>query len=155
MQHNHANSTVTRDPQQRGFTLIELITVLTIIGILITLAMPAYSDLTSRARIADGLALSSNVKQAVAEYYNRTRQLPDSNTAADLPAPEQISSQNVRSVGIEASPVTGTIVISYTARGSIAEGDTLLLVPSNTDGSLYWSCRSNTLVAGLLPANCR
>lgn len=157
MQHDYAHNSgsIMASPHQRGFTLIELLISVTIIAILTALAMVSYSDLTGRARITDGLSLSSNVKHAVSEYHSRTTRLPASNADVDLPAPEQISSQNVRSVGIQATPVTGTIAISFVARGSIAEGDTLLLVPGNDDGNLRWTCRSNTLVAALLPSNCR
>jgi len=67
---------------QQGFTLIELMIVVAIIGILAAVALPAYQDYTIRAQVTESLALSSGLKTAVADYYSASGAFPDSNAAA-------------------------------------------------------------------------
>jgi len=67
---------------QKGFTLIELMIVVAIIGILAAVALPAYQDYTVRAQVTESLALSSGLKTAVADYYAASGAFPGSNTAA-------------------------------------------------------------------------
>jgi prepilin-type N-terminal cleavage/methylation domain-containing protein len=142
-------------PTSRGFSLLELVIVFSIIGILVALAMYYYADYTLRARISGGLRLAAPVKAAVGEYYARHETLPVSNNAAGVLAPGEYADRDVKSISIAAVPASGTIVIAYKARGSVAEGDSLLLIPSGHDGSITWQCVSRTLVGKLLPAACR
>ncbi|MEX8513818.1 MAG: pilin, partial [Leptothrix ochracea] len=144
-----------------GFTLIELMIVVAIIGILAAVALPAYQDYTVRAKVSEGLSLASGAKTAVAENAM--------NGAADLAlgwvAPG--NTNNVKSVGINSS--NGEITITYTATaGGLAGKDTLVLVPTAGMGgaalainavpaaAIVWDCKiKSTLDAKYRPSVCR
>lgn len=139
---------------QQGFTLIELMIVVAIIGILAAVAIPAYQDYTVRARVTEGLSLAAAAKTTVAE--NASSALADLSTGWDAPA----ATANVTSVGITGG--TGVITITYTAA---AGNGTITLVPSDSDGALAaatipngaiaWDCTGGSLVAKYRPASCR
>ena len=71
--------------KQTGFTLIELMIVIAIMGILSTVALPTYQDRVIRAQVSEGLQLADFVKQAIAAHYVRTRTMPRDNAVAGLP----------------------------------------------------------------------
>jgi type IV pilus assembly protein PilA len=141
--------------KQYGFTLIEHMVTVAIIALLTILAIVVYTDYTQRSRITGGLRLSSNVKQAVAEYQANHGAFPESNTQAGLAEPTEFSNTRVRSIGIDPAPSAGTIVITYKGIGGVADGDTLLLVPEHKTGSIGWKCLSRTIIGKLLPSQCR
>ena len=140
---------------QSGYSLIELLVVIVIVAILAALAVAVYADYTLRARVSGGILLAAPVKLAVAEYYSSQQIFPASNSIAGVAAPEEISDRDVRSVTIDTTPTTGTVVIAFNARGSVAEGDTVMLVPLKYYHTVLWQCTSKTLVKKLLPAACR
>lgn len=136
--------------KQQGFTLIELMIVVAIIGILAAIAIPAYQDYAKRAKVSEGLSLASSAKTAVALYYQTNGDWPADNAAAGLPAANVITGNNVSSV--EVGDSNGVITITY-ANGDL-DGDTLTLSAADTGGSIEWTCAS-AIDNGALPEVCR
>ena len=134
--------------QQQGFSLIELMIVVAIVGILAALAVPAYQDYVIRARVAEGLGFGDAAKTAVSETMIANGGIaPANNDAAGYDFVG--ATQNVANVVIGAN---GVITVTTT---SAAGGGTFLLTPSYANGQISWSCSRGTLAARWLPQNCR
>ncbi len=144
---------------QQGFTLIELMIVVAIIGILASIAIPAYQAYSIRAQVSEGLNLTSSAKVAVTDFYQNTGNLATSNDEAGLATNTDINGDYVTQVGIggDGSGVDGEIEVTYGNEAHPAiNGDTLLLTPDATNaGSVTWICTSPTIANKHLPADCR
>jgi type IV pilus assembly protein PilA len=143
--------------KQQGFTLIELMIVVAIIGILAAIAIPAYQDYTIRAQVSEGLNLSGGAKAAVTEFYQDRGVLPVSNLEAGLAAAGEIQGKYVASVTVTAA---GLISVAYgNSAHTVITGDTIELTPSTLlgVGSVQWTCASPAQVIENkhLPAACR
>ena len=141
--------------KQQGFTLIELMIVVAIIGILAAIAIPAYQDYTIRAQVSEGLNLSGGAKAAVTEYFQDRGALPSDNAEAGLAASGDIQGKYVSSVEVD----DGEIEVTYgNDAHAVITGDALQLTPDTTQaGSVQWDCASSgTAIENKhLPAACR
>lgn len=148
---------------QQGFTLIELMIVVAIIGILAAIAIPAYQDYTIRSQVSEGLNLAAGAKTAVAEFVNNTGAWPSANASAGLAAPASITGNYVSSVDVGATP--GRVQITYSnvapqrANAQI-NGLVLVLSAVTSAGGVQWRCSPNgvngtTIPDRFLPSSCR
>jgi type IV pilus assembly protein PilA len=138
--------------QQSGFTLIELMIVVAIIGILAAIAIPAYQDYTVRSKITEGLNLSSAAKTGVSEYRISIGTFPASNANAGLAA--TIASKYVENVVVGTG---GNITVTFHDNvDASADGNTIVLEPSMLNNSVVdWTCTGGDLESKYRPANCR
>jgi len=137
---------------QQGFTLIELMIVVAIIGILAAIAIPAYQDYTIRAQVSEGLNLAAAAKAAVAESFLNTGVPPADRTTAGMSA-NAVDTQGKYVASVQVT--TGTISITYGNEANAQiQGMLLVLQPFETaDLSVVWKCGwaidpANTLPMG-------
>jgi len=138
---------------QQGFTLIELMIVVAILGILAAVAIPAYQNYIIRAQVSEGLTLSAGAKAAVTETWMGTGDWPTDNSSAGLSAADDINGKYTTTVSVGAS---GAITVTFGghAHESI-NGDDLLVTPTEQLGHVVWTCSSSNISGEHLPAACR
>lgn len=133
----------------KGFTLIELMIVVAIIGILAAVALPAYQDYTRRAHVSEGLTLAAAAKISVTEYFTANSDWPSNNAAAGLATAASFHGQAVRSINVNASQIT----ITYNTK--VGSGKTVVLQGGTTGTAFHWDCRGGTLESRYRSSNCR
>jgi type IV pilus assembly protein PilA len=143
---------------QKGFTLIELMIVVAIIGILAAIALPAYQDYMGRSQMTEAMTLASGAKTSVAEFYSNKGEFPIGNESAGLAA--SITGKYVDTVEVDGGVITATIKTDGVAAG--LAGLQLVLSPTTSAGSVTWKCygaESGTAVTGdklkYYPSSCR
>jgi len=147
---------------QKGFTLIELMIVVAIIGILASLAVPAYQDYTARAQVTEAFSLAGAQKLAVTEYHSSMGEFPENNTRAGIN--DNIKGKYVASIKIgkdgDKATITATMGDNGVASGLKEAGkNTLVFKGEFKDGAYTWECSNKgsgtTINEKYLPSVCR
>jgi len=141
---------------QQGFTLIELMIVVAIIGILAAIAIPAYSDYTVRAKVTEAINAMASAKTAVGEFFVSNGVMPTGITTAGFSS--TIGSKYVTNITYTPSGTgtgaTLTVAITDTVKTGLV-GQTVLLYASGLSAAVDWDCRPGTLATKYTPAECR
>ncbi|HFB4036813.1 TPA: pilin, partial [Neisseria gonorrhoeae] len=123
---------------QKGFTLIELMIVIAIVGILAAVALPAYQDYTARAQVSEAILLAEGQKSAVTEYYLNHGKWPENNDSAGVASASKIIGKYVKEVKVEKGVVTATMKSDGVNKE--IKDKKLSLWAKREDGSVKWFC---------------
>jgi type IV pilus assembly protein PilA len=133
---------------QQGFTLIELMIVVAIIGILAAIAIPQYQDYTVRTHVSEGLNLAGAAKTAIADFSADRGHWPTNNGSAGLAPATSILGNAVTSVTVAANVIT----VAYNDR---ARNASCTLTATDNGGSISFLCRCTGLTSAQTPSACR
>lgn len=151
-------NTLSMKKVQQGFTLIELMIVVAIIGILAAVAIPAYQDYIIRSQLTEGVSLAGGVQATISEIWSNEGDLANADSGSSgIPAETSITGNYVSKVNVTNGLVTATFSNSapQQANAKINSG-TLLLSPITTVGSIKWTCKAGSGIATqYLPSTCR
>jgi len=140
-----------RRPRPQGYTLLELMIVLFIMGILLAIAIPTYVGFQTRTKIAAGYSLANDPKRRIEEIWNVDGRLPQtSEEAGYIPIDEDDAMPYIKRVEI----IGGAIEVEYTGTRALKNG-LIVVSPLISGVTLSWSCISPNLPINLLPKGCR
>lgn len=139
-----------------GFSIVELMIVVLIIGILASVSIPVYSDYITRSRISEGLVILDKLKQMSAEYYSSNGSFP---TLANLNvASSNYVTNNISGVSISPAGSETQITVTFNAAVGAGAGASLYVLSSSanasTSGIITWTCHSTTIIQKFLPSSC-
>ena len=147
---------------QKGFTLIELMIVIAIIGILAAIALPAYQDYTARAQVSEAITLMEGQKSAIVEYYADKGDWPKDNKAAGIAAATDIKGKYVAKVNVADGVLTATMkdkdVNKDIQNATISLSPEITNKAANSKGSFTWTCtpgKTKGVDTKFLPSSCR
>jgi len=135
---------------QQGFTLIELMIVVAIIGILAAVAIPAYQDYTIRAKVTEGMGLAAAAKTSVSEFRLSSNAYPTGNASAGIS--QTIVSKYVTGVSVAAAGGVISVGLNNTTVGTPGS---IVFTPTFANSTVDWNCSLSTVLAKYLPSNCR
>ena len=141
---------------QKGFTLIELMIVVAIIGILAAIAIPAYTDYTNRAKVTEAVGALAAAKTSVSEYYTSQGAMPA--TAAKAGVNTGAIGQYVKALGYtQTSTTVAYVEVTLTSAGLASDlvGTKFKLTGTGSAQGVSWVCATTDTPAKYLPANCR
>ncbi|MGD8642339.1 MAG: pilin [Gammaproteobacteria bacterium] len=141
------------DAMQQGFTLIELMIVVSIIGFLVTIGLPAYQDYTVRTKISEIILVADSAKTNITDYYMSAGRMPTSTVAANINT-DTAQSNFIGAIAFSTTASTATITYSVANLGTT--GDIALVGTASSNG-LAWDCgtAATTVDTRYLPLNCR
>lgn len=144
---------------QKGFTLIELMIVVAIIGILAAIAIPAYQNYTARSQVSEALNMASSFKGEIVSFYGESGTCPIV-TSLGLSATGQLNGRYVDSIATSV-PAGSLCAITFTFKttgvndGLKGKSLTLAMLDITTQGAAQWQCSSTSIKQLYLPSSCR
>ena len=140
----------------KGFTLIELMIVVVIIGILAAVGIPQYQNYVARAQVADGLSMATSIKTAISEYYSTHGKYPSDNTALGIDSTFDIKGKYVRGIKVD----DGRFEVIFNKEPDahkLIQNKSFYMIPTDEGGSISWRCacgatKNSSCVGGGMPS---